>query len=280
LDLWVGDSVVAKPRLEPLTTLAYLAAMTQRSRLGTAVLLPALRQPTVLAHALANIDQLSQGRLVLGLGVGWALPEIEREWEACGRIHKRRRHDLEAHISVWRQLWSGEPVTYTDHDVRLTEHTIGPLPWHEAGPPILITAGNRGDIIPAQLDRFARLGDGIITTYLTEADCRTLRARGEEALAHHGRSLPHFPLCVYTTVRLDADVERAETTTRSFLQQYYGGGVHYRGLMGLGPASTVIDMIERYEAAGVTDLCIRLVGDDQVAQLEQFIHEVVPACTT
>ena len=76
LDLWVGDSIVAKPRLEPLTTLAYLAAITQRARLGTAVLLPALRQPTVLAHMLANIDQLSHGRLVLGLGVGWGLPEI------------------------------------------------------------------------------------------------------------------------------------------------------------------------------------------------------------
>ena len=144
LDLWVGDSVVAKPRLEPLTTLAYLAAITQRARLGTAVLLPALRQPTVLAHTLANIDQLSHGRLVLGLGVGWGLPEIAREWEACGRIHKRRRQDLEEHIIVWRKLWSGQAVTYTGNDVQLTEHTIGPLPWHEASPPILITAGNRG----------------------------------------------------------------------------------------------------------------------------------------
>ena len=280
LDLWVGDSVVAKPRLEPLTTLAYLAAITRQSRLGTAVLLPALRQATVLAHALANIDQISQGRLVLGLGVGWKLPEIEREWEACGRVHRRRLLDLEEHIAVWRQLWYGQPVSYTGRDVKLTAHTIGPLPWHEDGPPILITAGNRGEIIPAQLDRFARLGDGIITTYLTDDDCRTLRQRGEEALAQHDRSLPDFPLCVYTTVRLDADAKRAETETRAFLQQYYGGGVNYHGLMGLGPAQATIDMIERYEAAGVTDLCIRLVGDDQVAQLEQFIQEVVPACAT
>ena len=73
---------------------------------------PALRQPTVLAHALANIDQLSQGRLVLGLGVGWGLPEIMREWEACGREHKRRARDLEEHVIVWRKLWSGEPVTH------------------------------------------------------------------------------------------------------------------------------------------------------------------------
>jgi hypothetical protein len=56
--VWVGDSIVAKPRLEPLTTLAYLAGITARVRLGTAVLLPALRHPVVLAHQIANVDQL------------------------------------------------------------------------------------------------------------------------------------------------------------------------------------------------------------------------------
>src|SRR5918995_5902572 len=65
--VWVGDSIVAKPRLEPLTTLAWLGAMTTRVRLGTAVLLPALRHPVVLAHQLANVDQLSRGRLVVGV---------------------------------------------------------------------------------------------------------------------------------------------------------------------------------------------------------------------
>jgi alkanesulfonate monooxygenase SsuD/methylene tetrahydromethanopterin reductase-like flavin-dependent oxidoreductase (luciferase family) len=278
MDLWVGDSIVAKPRLEPLTTLAYLAAITRRARLGTAVLLPALRQPTVLAHALASLDQLCQGRLVLGLGVGWKLPAIEREWEACGREHRRRAKDLEEHVIVWRKLWSGDPVTYEGNGFKLTEHTVGPLPWNEAGPSILMTAGNRGELIPAQIDRFGRLGDGIITTYLTDDDCRKLRELGNEALAEHGRSLPDFPMCVYTTVRIDEDVARAETLTRAFLHEYYGGGgVASRGLMGLGPAAAVIATLKRYEAAGVTDLCVRFAGTDQVAQLEQFIRNVVPA---
>src|SRR5262249_22917737 len=61
--VWVGDSVVAKPRLEPLTTLAYIAGITSRVRLGTAVLLPALRHPVVLAQQIANVDQISRGRL-------------------------------------------------------------------------------------------------------------------------------------------------------------------------------------------------------------------------
>ena len=277
MDVWVGDSVVAKPRLEPLTTLAYVAGITKRARLGTAVLLPALRQPTVLAHQLANLDQISQGRLVLGLGVGWGMPAIVREWEACGKNHKRRVKDLEEHMSVWRKLWSGDPVTLEGSDFKLTEHTIGPLPWNVEGPPLLVTAGNRGEIIPAQIERVGKFGDGIITTYVNEDDIRNLRVVCGEAMARHGRPRADFPLCVYTTIRLESDVAKAESMTRDFLEKYYGGGVNFRGMMGLGPASAVIDVMKRYEVAGVTDLCIRLVGEDQVAQLLQFIRDVLPS---
>ena len=275
--VWVGDSIVAKPRLEPLTTLAYLAGITERVRLGTAVLLPALRHPVVLAHQIANVDQISEGRVVLGLGVGWSLPSAEREWAACGADHKRRVRRLEEHIAIWRKLWTGEPVTHRGDDVDLVDHTIGPLPWRTEGPPILITAGNRGELLPAQFERFGRLGDGIITTYVHPEECGTIRARALESLARHGRARPDFPLVVYTTVRLDDDVATAERVTTRFLTTYYGGDVHERGLMGLGPAPVVIEALRRYAAAGATDLCIRLVGDDQLAQLDRFTAEVLPA---
>jgi len=275
--VWVGDSIVAKPRLEPLTTLAYVAGITTRVRLGTAVLLPALRHPVVLAHQIANVDQISEGRVMLGLGVGWSLPSAEREWAACGMDHKRRVRRLEEHVLVWRMLWRGEPVTYRGHDVELVDHTIGPLPWNENGPPVLITAGNRGELLSAQFERFARLGDGIITTYLHAEECRLVRERAEEALARHGRALAGFPLCVYTTVRLEDDVRAAERATAEFLATYYGGDVHERGTMGLGPSDAVIAALRRYDAAGATDLCIRFAGNDQLAQLERFTAEVLPA---
>jgi len=274
--VWVGDSVVAKPRLEPLTTLAYIAGITTRVRLGTAVLLPALRHPVVLAQQIANVDQISHGRLVLGLGVGWSLPSAEREWAACGADHKRRVRRLEEHVETWRMFWRGEPLTHTGSDYELVEHTIGPLPWNSEGPPVLITAGNRGELLPAQFDRFARLGDGIITTYLHAEECRTVRERAEEALARWGRSVPDFPLCVYTTVRMENDVATAERVTTEFLATYYGGGVHSRGTMGLGPADAVLTALRRYAAFGVTDLCIRFVGDDQLPQMERFTAEVLP----
>jgi len=82
---------------------------------------------------------------------------------------------------------------------------------------------------------------------------------------------------VYTTVRLDDDVRTAERVTTEFLATYYGGGVHSRGTMGLGPAEDVIAELRRYAAAGVTDLCVRFAGDDQLAQMERFTAEVLPA---
>jgi alkanesulfonate monooxygenase SsuD/methylene tetrahydromethanopterin reductase-like flavin-dependent oxidoreductase (luciferase family) len=275
--VWVGDSIVAKPRLEPLTTLAFVAGMTTRVRLGTAVLLPALRHPVVLAGQIANVDQISRGRLVVGVGVGWSLPSAEREWAACGADHKRRVRRLEQHVALWRRLWDGAPLTETGEDYALTEHTIGPLPWTEAGPPVLITAGNRGEMLPAQFDRFARLGDGIITTYIHPEECRVIRELAEAALARHGRAGTAFPLCVYTTVRMEDDVRTAERVTTDFLAAYYGGGVSERGLMGLGPRDVVIGALRRYAEAGATDLCIRFIGDDQLAQLERFTREVLPA---
>jgi alkanesulfonate monooxygenase SsuD/methylene tetrahydromethanopterin reductase-like flavin-dependent oxidoreductase (luciferase family) len=132
-------------------------------------------------------------------------------------------------------------------------------------------------MLPAQFDRFARLGDGIITTYVHAEECRIIRERAEQALARHGRQRPDFPVCVYTTVRMEDDPRVAERVTLEFLDKYYGGGVHSRGTMGLGPAESVIEALGRYAAAGADDLCIRFIGDDQLAQLDRFTREVLPA---
>src|SRR2546425_10671196 len=183
--VWVGDSIVAKPRLEPMTTLAYLAGITTRVRLGTAVLLPALRHPALLSHQIANVDQSSRGRVVMGLGVGWSLPSAEREWAACGADHKRRVRRLEEHVRIWRMLWQGEPVNHHDGDVELTDHTVGPLPWTREGPPVLITAANRGEMLAAQFDRLRPLGEAIITTHRHAEEWRPLRDAGVEAVGRH-----------------------------------------------------------------------------------------------
>src|SRR3972149_5823546 len=77
--VWGGDSPLARPRFEPLTLLAAAAARTRRVTLGTAVLLPALRHPLLLAHAVASVDRLAAGRLVLGAGLPPAPPRGPQE---------------------------------------------------------------------------------------------------------------------------------------------------------------------------------------------------------
>jgi alkanesulfonate monooxygenase SsuD/methylene tetrahydromethanopterin reductase-like flavin-dependent oxidoreductase (luciferase family) len=117
----------------------------------------------------------------------------------------------------------------------------------------------------------------VITTYCTDDDVRKLRELCDAAFDKHGRPRPGFPLCVYTTVRIEKDAAKAEEVTADFLKKYYGGGVNFRGLMGLGTPAAVIDTLKRYEAAGVTDLCIRFAGTDQLDQLEKFARDVLPA---
>jgi len=72
--VWVGDSLLARPRHEPLTLLAGVAGRVKRVELGTAVLLPALRNPVLLAHQVATLDQVSEGRLILGVGFAADVP--------------------------------------------------------------------------------------------------------------------------------------------------------------------------------------------------------------
>lgn len=276
--VWVGDSIVAKPRHEPLVTLAFAAGRTRRVRLGTAVLLPALRHPVVLADELATLDHVSQGRLILGVAPGWGPPAGTPDLDAAGQSARERGRRLEEHIEVWRELWSGRPVTRRGRGYELRGGTVGPLPWAEQGPPILVTAGNRGEYVDRAFARFARYGDGIISTNVEPDECREIRRRGEAALAQSGRELRGFPLAVYVTVRVDSDRTSAERRYQSYIDAYYGAqGSHERGMAGVGSAEDVAAVLMRFAAAGVTDLIVRFAGDDQVEQLERFTEDVRPS---
>src|ERR1700731_5420028 len=88
--IWVGDSILARPRHEPLTLLAAVAARTKKAELGTAVLLPALRNPVVLAQQIATLDQISEGRYILGVGIASDVPNIRAEFVAAGVPFEKR----------------------------------------------------------------------------------------------------------------------------------------------------------------------------------------------
>src|SRR3977135_274938 len=81
--VWIGDSLIARPRHEPLTLLSAVAARTKRVWLGTAVLLPALRNPVVLAHIVGTLDRIAEGRVILGVGIAGDAPAIRTECAAA-----------------------------------------------------------------------------------------------------------------------------------------------------------------------------------------------------
>ena len=110
--VWVGDSLLARPRHDPLTLLAAVAARTQKVLLGTAVFLPVLRNPVVLAHQLATLDQISEGRLVLGAGIASDVPNIRAEFAAAGVPFEGRVGRMMEGLRLARKLWTGEPVNW------------------------------------------------------------------------------------------------------------------------------------------------------------------------
>jgi probable F420-dependent oxidoreductase len=139
--------------LEPLTTLAGVAAVTDRVRVGTLVLCAAFRHPALLAKAATSIDLLSGGRLDLGVGAGW----MEEEFEAFGyrfRSPGQRFAVLEEAVEVVRELFGGEPVTRDGPNVTLREAVLAPAP--DRAPPLWL--GGKGG--PRLLRLAARLADG------------------------------------------------------------------------------------------------------------------------
>src|SRR4030095_8186379 len=88
--VWIGDSINARARHAPLTLMAAIAGRTKRVRLGTGVLLPALRPPVVLAHIVGTLDRIAEGRLILGGGIATDTPAIRKEFAAVGAPFERR----------------------------------------------------------------------------------------------------------------------------------------------------------------------------------------------
>src|SRR3989441_6493004 len=156
--VWIGDSITARPRHEPLTLLAAVAARTRRVRLGTAVLLPALRNPVVLAHVVGTLDRVAEGRVILGVGIAADTPAIRKEFEAVGVPFERRVGRFLEMLEICRALWTRDHVSFSGKHFALHDVTVEPKPHRPGGPPIWI--GGRG---PAALPEAATVDAWVST---------------------------------------------------------------------------------------------------------------------
>jgi probable F420-dependent oxidoreductase len=145
--------------LDPMAALAYIAAATERIRLGVALINLPFVSPAYLAKQAASVDVLSNGRLDLGLGVGW-MPE---EFAATGAEMARRGARAAEYIAVLRNLWADGVSEFTGGFYTVPRSRMAPKPVQPGGPPILL-----GGTAPAALERAGRIADGWVTSSRTD----------------------------------------------------------------------------------------------------------------
>lgn len=222
---WAGESLLARPRLEPLTLLAAVASRTRSLGLGTAVLLGALRQPITFAHAVATLDQIAEGRLVLGLGAGFPMPDTAAEFAAVGVPFGERSNRLVELVRICRLLWSQlhasspEPGGVSFHGTywSFDDVTLRPGPYRPGGPPLWLAGATT-----ASLRRTGRVFDGWLP-YSPTAELFTEGWQGVQAAsAAAGRSASAVLPALYTTIALDADPKRAAAALERYVEAYYG----------------------------------------------------------
>ncbi len=179
--VWVWDHILLGvdphfPIIESLSLLTAVAARTKTIKLGTGILVLPLRNPVVLAKQLSSIDQISQGRLILGMASGW----YKREFDAVGIDFHKRGRIMDRNLEILKRLWQEDMVTaeYPPHNLR--QSVMFPKPVQRPRPPILI-----GGYVDRVLKRAAVDGDGWLTYFYTpesfKKDWAKVRGFAEEA---------------------------------------------------------------------------------------------------
>lgn len=276
--VWVGDSLLARPRFEPLTLLAAAAARTRRVTLGTAVLLPALRHPLLLAHAVASVDRIAEGRLVLGVGIAPDTPGVRKEFEAAGVPFRERVGRLVETITLCRRLWAPEaaeaPVSFEGRYWQFAGAQILPAPARAGGPPIWM-----GGEVEGALRRAGRSADGWFPNSRApqayrEGWAAVLREAGET-----GRPASAISPALYTTINIGPDTKVAEAEMRRFIEGYYGAPYeviaarwgHYAG-----SPEGCLEWLGAFREAGARHLVLRFASADQATQMERATRSLLP----
>lgn len=244
--VWVGDSLLARPRGEPLTLLAAISAVTTRVRLGTAVLLPLLRHPITLAHITASLDRISRGRLILGVGPAADLPGTHLELKAVGVPSDRRVSALVQSVERMRRLWRGD-----EPGIELL-----PAPYSTGGPPLWLGAHG-----PRMLRLAGTLFDGWIPFSATPADYAAGLRSVREAAASAGRNPDQITPAVYLTLAIAGSAAEAERDFDAYIRDYYSvpGEVMARVQAShAGTLDSAADWITGYVHAGARHVVLRL----------------------
>ena len=279
--VWVGDSLTYNPRLESLTTLAALGARTRNVRLGTEVLVAALRNPAWLASMVATLDVISEGRLVLGVGLGANVAKSRREdwlgeWRAAGADTSARPGRLEEMVEALQLLGSGEVVSYPGKHINVDSVRILPRPVQDSGVPVLFVCDSVARQ-ETQFRRAIRLGDGFIIGRGSPEDLVQMREKIDALCAEAGRDPQQMELLKTMVVNLDNDVTRGAEESDRYLMTYYGENFWGDDWGPFAQPERTAERLRQYAAAGAQTVTVRFAAFDQERQLDIFLNKVLPA---
>jgi alkanesulfonate monooxygenase SsuD/methylene tetrahydromethanopterin reductase-like flavin-dependent oxidoreductase (luciferase family) len=258
--VWVGDSLTARPRHDPITLLAAIAGRIPRLTIGTAVLLPMLRNPVILAHQVATLDQLSGGKLILGVGFASDRPNIRAEFAAAGVPFEHRIGRMLEGLRLCKALWTGQPVDW-DGRWQTSQAVVAPTPYRVGGP-LLWIGGN----LPGSLDRAGKYFDGWFPIAPSAADFGAGLAHVHNVARENGRDPGSVGGAMYLTLSLDDDAAKADDRLNHFLARYYDQPApvtRRRQACYAGPPDGVAEWLDSYARAGASHLVLRFAGDHE-----------------
>ena len=268
---------------ELVVSLAHLAAHTARIRFGPLVAPLSFRDPVMLAWQAATLDELSGGRMILGVGAGWNAREHAQFGYHLGDAPTRMARLEEGLEVITRLLRSHAPVSYTGRFYRLHEAALPPV--RGGGPPILIGGSGPKYTLPL----VARYGDIWNGTGLTPDGFRERSAQLDTLLRMAGRNLQDVKRTVMAIVvcgRTAAELERRISGLRREFPEYPDFGTMsleemlnlWRGwgVLIAGSPATVIEQIRAYEAAGVEEIILQWATFDDFEGLELLATHVLP----
>lgn len=252
--------------------LSRLAALTERVRIGTSILLLPLYPPALVAKQVADLDRSSGGRVTLGIGVGGEYPQEFRAMEVP--VEERGSRANEA-IPLIRELWSAEPVTHHGRHYDLEDVKIHPAPIQEPGPPIVV-AGRQ----PVAMRRAALLGDGWMP-YLYSArryasSVEKIRTYAQEA----GRDLSEFEWFAFIFVNVGTDSDEARSEAAGFLGGNYAQDFDdmVSSVAAAGDTEEVTGVLQAFVDAGARHFIFTpATRGPSDAIVDRLLGEVVPA---
>ena len=274
--IWLGDSVTVldKARGDCLTTMAALATRTSKIRIGAVPMLPALRNPVLLAHALATVDVISNGRIIVAASVGPVRDYIQRQFDACGVAPNEKAGRLSESIEIMRRLWAEPTMTYDGRYFKLHDVGILPHPVQKSGIPIWIAADRNEN----GFKRVARLGDGWVTLAPTLERFSAARRQIDRYARENGRAGKINVSTLYATFNIQTDGNKASDDGWKWMEHFFEQpkarlGHHFTIF---GTPEECIRLLKGYVAAGLTTVIARIASDDVGGQARVLLDEIKP----